>query len=163
WGIEVADVALEALVRLTGQKVGDYGVKKDAPLFTRRSTFSDEKGSFEALVPVYPVATYRERSAREAALKRWRAWASKNEKRLGPAREGTASSRRAYEEARDEAMARYVEGHRLIHWAQRPWSSRAAGLVRITVEEDQVKVETPAGVGRLPPGAVGGGVAPVLG
>src|SRR5262249_7357274 len=26
WGIEVADVALEALVRLTGQKVGDYGV-----------------------------------------------------------------------------------------------------------------------------------------
>jgi hypothetical protein len=84
-GIQVRDVAVVSLARLTGQNPRDYGASRDTPLFTTEQIFTDAKGSFLALIPCYPVALYRTPTAREAALRKWEEWARKNARRLEPA------------------------------------------------------------------------------
>jgi hypothetical protein len=85
-GIQVADVALESLVRLTGQELRDYGTARSNPLFTISHQIKDGKGNFTVLMPCYPVAIYPDSAQRQAAFRKWQEWAKNNPKRLGSSR-----------------------------------------------------------------------------
>jgi hypothetical protein len=141
---EVADLALQALVRLTGQKESEYGVETSALM---GQTYLDNAQGKRVLEVVHcPVGCFDEAPEREAAFRKWREWAEKHPERLGlprvkkPAAAVKFEPRRAHAEARDAALAGVAHGRRYRNWARDAEAVKITALLKLTVGEDRVTV-----------------------